>query len=263
MCENSAPRNPLKRREWASLFDIQAPKQNKDPAADKVCAGDATVPTLPSKPEKLPQTHGLTAQEHILALNIVVDLVELFRDRKKGTGMGVRELEGAKLGLLNKGLIKEVWLGKVLLLAPTAELYAILDMPSPYKRNVWDMHSFLILIAAKLIETNPLVKYTKTEVSLGDSSSTVDLIAYLKDGNRWACEVIHKSITNISANAAKLQNKGFSQVIFLCADFNIKGRVLAKIRNAGFSPDFLSIVRYQIFSALMRQDRERRFGGQI
>jgi len=76
--------------------------------------------------------------------------------------------------------IKEVWLGKVLLLAPTAELYAILRMESPYRRNVWGgIHSFLILVAAKLIEANPLVKYVKPEVSLGDSSSTVDLIAYL------------------------------------------------------------------------------------
>lgn len=259
MHEHKASGNPLQRQEWTSLFDLPASGQSKGRVADKALASEAAASTLPSKPEEpSASAAGLTAHAHILALNIVVDLAGLFRDRQEGTGLTMRQLETAKRGLLNKGLIKEVWLGKVLLLAPTEQLYLVLGMDSPYKRNVWDIHSFLILVAAKLIEANPLVKYVKPEVSLGDSSSTVDLVAYLKDGNRWAYEIVNKGITNVSANAAKLQGKGFSQVVVLCTDFNIKQRVLASVRNAGFSPSFLSTVRYQIFSALMRQNKERR-----
>lgn len=259
MHENRASGNPLQRQEWTSLFDRPASGQGKSRVAGKAPTSEAAASTLPSKPEE-PSTPpaGLTAHEHILAPNIVVDLAGLFRDRQEGTGLTVRQLESAKRGLLNKGLIKEVWLGKVLLLAPTEQLYLVLGMDSPYKRNVWDIHSFLILVAAKLIETNPLVKYVKPEASLGDSSSTVDLVAYLKDGNRWAYEITHRSITNVTANTAKLQGKGFSQVVFLCTDFNVKQRVWASVRNAGFAPNFLSTIRYQIFSALMRQNKERK-----
>ena len=129
-------------------------------------------------------------------------------------------------------------------------------MVSPYKRNTWDIHSFLILVAAKLIEPNPLVKYVKPEDYLGDSNSTLDLGIYLKDGRRWAYEIIHRGTTNVAANAAKLQGKAFSQIIFLCTDFNVKERVWANIRNAGFDPGFLSTIRCQIFSALILQKKQ-------
>jgi len=249
--------NPFRFEEWRSLFEPQRAKPHPGPksCASEKCTAPADNSTAKG-PDQAEIQAPLPVKEMVLALDIVTFMTSTYRERLKRIDSSVSELQETRRNLVNKGLIKEVWFGKVLLLAPTAELYAILGMPSPYKRNVWDIHSFLILVAAKLVETNPLVKHVKTEVSLGDSSSTVDLIAYLKDGNRWACEIIHKGITNVSANAAKLQGKGFSQVVFLCTDFNIKQRVWALIRNAGFAPEFQSVIRCTIFSSLLRQRKQ-------
>jgi len=249
--------NPFRFEEWKNLSEPQRAKPYPGPigGATEKCTAPPDAATAKG-PDQAKIQAPLPVKEMVLALDIVTFLASTYRERLKRIDSSVSELQETRRDLVNKRLIKEVWLGKVLLLAPTAELYAILGMKSPYRRNVCDFHSFLILVAAKLIEPSPVVKYVKPEVSLGDSSSTVDLIAYLKDGNRWAYEIIHKSVTNVSANAAKLQGKGFSQMVFLCTDFNIKQRVWALIRNAGFAPEFLSTVRCTIFSSLFRQRKQ-------
>ena len=171
--------------------------------------------------------------------------------------MSVRRLQNAKHELVAKGLIREIWLGKSLFLAPTSKVFALMGLESPYHRNVSDIHSFLVLLTQRLVEPNPLVKYVKQEVSLGDSNSTLDLLAHMKNGQAWAYEITLNA-SNVSANAAKLQGKGFSQIIFVCRDFDLKGAVWARIRNAGFDPDFLATIRCTIFSSLIRQRREMR-----
>ena len=137
------------------------------------------------------------------------------------------------------------------------KLYFLLGIKSPYRRNTWDIHSFLVLLAAKLIESNPLVKYARREVALGDSSSsTIDCVGYLKDGNRIAYEVVHRGISNICACAAKVIGKNFTELVFLCTDFNQKERVRATIRSCGFDTDFLATIRYQLFGVLLRQKKQ-------
>ena len=159
---------------------------------------------------------------------------------------------------MNKSLIKEICLGKSLMLAPTELLYRLLSMDCPYKRNAYDSHSYLVFLAGKLIEPDPLVKHVKPEVSIGDSSATVDLVVYRRDGDRWAYEIVHRSVTNVSALAARLQDKGFAKICFLATDFNVKERVQASLRNAGFDADFLATVHCEIFSTLLRQHDRRR-----
>ena len=87
------------------------------------------------------------------------------------------------------------------------------------------------------------------------------MVSATANGQRWAWEIVHHCRENICANAAKVQNKGFSQVIFLCSDYNIKQAVHAKIRNAGFDPDFLAMLRYRIFSNLICQRKEAKLRG--
>jgi len=218
----------------------------------------ATVPTSPATSDHGEPSSDLAATEKILALDIVTSLASTLRERQRRLSLSARQMEAAKGGLLNKSMIKEVPLGKALMLAPMQQLYQVLGMECPYKRNAWDIHSFLVLLAAKLIESDPLVKSVKTEVSLGDANSTVDLIAHLHDGERQAFEVIHRTVTNIAATAAKLEGKGFSQIRFLCSDFNIKERVWATLRNAGFGDEFLATIRCELFGALLRAHQGRR-----
>ena len=103
-----------------------------------------------------------------------------------------------------------------------------------------------------------MIQSIKQEAFLGDSNSTTDLLVCMKNGQRHAYEIT-LSLSNISANAAKLQNKGFSEIIFVCQDFNLKEAVWAKIRNVGFDPDFLATIRCTIFSALIKQRKQMKF----
>ena len=203
----------------------------------------------------------LSPEAKILGLDCVVRVDCQFKQRSLWTNLSMRQLENGKKELLNKQLIHEVFLGKSLFLAPAEKLFPLFGTESPYKRNTWELHSFLVLLASKLIEADPLVKYVKTEVSIKDSNSTVDALSVSKDGKRSAWEIVHKCTGNICANAAKLQDKGFSQIIFLCSDYETKQIVWTKVRNAGFDPDFRSIIRCKIFSTLIRQRKEAKLRG--
>jgi hypothetical protein len=207
-------------------------------------------------PDRPGAAAGLSGNARILAYDAVTYLESQFSERQARLNLSARQLEDARAELERHGLIKGVFLGKSLMLAPVAALYTAMGLQSPYKRNISAIHSFLALLAQKLIEANPLVKYTRREVPLDDGNCTVDLICWMKSGQRLAYEVVHHSITNVPALAARLQAKGFSEEIFVATDYNTKQRVWASIRNAGFAPDYLSTIRCTIFSALIRQKKQ-------
>jgi hypothetical protein len=211
----------------------------------------------PEKPTPASNTYikRLSSTAMLLAQDAIVNMDSQFSERKNRLGLSVRQIENAKRELINNCLIKEVWLGKSLMLAPTAKLYLLMGLEPPYKRNVSDIHSFLVLAAAKLIEPNPLLKYVKREVSLGDSNSTLDLLVSMKNGQRWAYEIT-VSQSNVAANIAKLNGKNFSRIYILCRDHIIRESAWATIRNAGFDPNFLSTIRCIIFSTLFHQKKQ-------
>jgi len=248
----------LKTEPYENLFGLAnagTPSQDRHPPA----AGPSASPaTAAATPEDSGPAQGLMGLEKTLGIDIVTYLASPVRERLQRLGISARQLETLKGSLRNKDLIREVPLGKSLMLAPTRSLYQQLGLNCPYRRNAWDVHSYLVLLAAKLIKSDPLVRQVETEVSIGDASSTVDLIATLTDGERAAYEIIHQSVTNVSANAAKLEGKGFSRIYFLCLDFNVKQRVSTQLRNAGFTADFLATIDYTIFADLLRTHQKRR-----
>jgi hypothetical protein len=248
----------LKTEPYENLFDLvhtPRPPQNRPQAVN---APPAPAPATPATPASSGPSPDLTAQEQILALDIVTFLTSTLRQRLERLSLSARQLESTKASLLNKGLIKEVWLGKSLMLAPMESLYKVLGVDCPYQRNASDVHSYLVLLAAKLLESDPLVKHVKTEVSFGDSSATADLVVYLKDGDRQAYEIVNRNTTNVPALAARLQGKGFAQICFLATEFSVKERVWATLRNAGFDSDFLATVHCNIFGTLLRDGPGRR-----
>ena len=234
-----------------SLFDRCATGSTqvwKKPATDK----DSLQSPLPS--DESPVTK-LTTDARLFGQDITANLFYQFKQRQQQLEWSVRRIKKASQELLNQGMILELWLGKSLFLVPTDKLYTIQELESPFPRNVSVIHAFQVLLAAHLIQYNPLVKETKCEVSLGDSNSTVDIVAYLQNCLRWAYEIT-LSVSNVSANAAKLQNNGFAEIYFVCSDYNLKEAVWAHLRNAGFPPDFLASIRCIIFSSLLRQKKQ-------
>jgi hypothetical protein len=253
MNNNSEIRRALLFEGWTSMYDLVTSKPTSAPRRQ-----------LPDKTGSAgfqqdggTTAFGLSVAGKTLSYDIVTYLDSQFSERQHRLNLSARQMENAKTELFSQKLIKEIWLGKSLFLVPTPALYTVMGFESPYdKRNISDIHSFLVVLAEKLIEPNPLVKYTRREVPLGDSNFSVDLISYLKSGERLAYEVVHRSITNVAALAARLEGKGFSQVVFVATDYNTKERVWGSIRNAGFDQDFLSTIRCIIFSTLIRQKKQ-------
>ena len=226
---------------------------SSSPRGKTVAPGEDTVSST-SAPSRPPWTK-LTADGKQLAHDIVANLYRQFKQRQLKLRWSVRRMEKARQELLNHSLILELWLGKSLLLVPTTELYALMELESTYFRNVSDIHSFSVLLTAHLVEYNPMVQKVKCEVSLADANSTVDMVAYLQNSRRWAYEVT-LSVSNVSSNAAKLQNKGFAQIYFVCRDYNVQQAVKAHLRNAGFPADYLARIQCVLFSNLLRQKQK-------
>jgi hypothetical protein len=247
----------LRTQPWQSLFDVPTgpvvlPTARRRASGDVLPTGAVSPP-----PASMPVEAPLSIREHTLAVDLVNSLDSSFNERMQRCSFSARHMEEAAQGLLNKGMAQQVWLGKLRMLAPTGKLYGLLGSASPYGDSEWNMHTFLIRLGARIYERNPLVKFVRLTVPLdGPHPAVIDLVADLKDGNRLAVEVIHHCVTNVAGHAAKLIEKNFAQLIFLCTDFDQKERVRAVIRNCGFDADFLATIRYQIFGALLRQNKK-------
>lgn len=228
-----------------SLYELANPTDDKPAGSPKVSS--EPVNNGPS----LKKQDLISSDAKALAFDIVAYFDSTYRQRGQRLKYSGRQLSKAKEELVSKEFAIEVWIGKTLFLAPTEKLYQHLELCSPYKRNVSTKHSFLTLVAQQLIEADSAVQKTAIEVAVGSTGSTVDLVAYLKSGQRQAFEITLSS-SNIGQNAAKLHNKGFSKITFICRDNQLRQSVSKILHDAGFEPDFFSNIECTIFSALMR-----------
>jgi len=229
----------LEIKHWQSLYELNVPKEKELLVPENAKSQPTDIQALANK----------------LGLDVGTYIESQYNERIGRLDVSARKLEQAKNELLNKGLIKELRFGKSLFLVPTAQLYKMLSLDPPYERNVSDIHSFSVLLAKKLLKPNPLIQSITAEAFLGDSNSTGDLLVHMKNGERHVYEIT-LSVSNVCSNAAKLQNKGFAQIIFVCRDYDVKQAVWAKIRNVGFDPDFLATIHCTIFSSLIRQNKQ-------
>lgn len=233
---------------YTSLYDIANTASPKPANSPNVIAEPIDAIANPQEQDLI------SADAKPLAFDIANCLDSTYRSRSERLKFSMRRINKAKEELVSKELAIEVWIGKTLFLAPTEKLYQHLGLLSPYKRNVSVEHSFLTLVAKSLIEANPAVQKTAIEVPIGDTGSTVDLVAYLKNGQRHAYEIT-LSTSNIGQNAAKLHDKGFSKITFICRDDQLRQAVSKMLCDAGFEPDFFSHIECTIFSGLMRNSK--------
>lgn len=238
-------KNALQRQPHQNLYDLvdNASRQTDSQAASP------QAPSQDNDPSQVLSAHAL-----VLGSDILNYPESTYRQRIKRLKLSVRQTEAAGNELIARGMTQTIWVGKMMFMAPLPPLYSFMDLPCPYKRNVSIEHSFLTLVAQKLLQTWPLVKTTRLEYPLPGSSATVDLLVITQNGDRIAYEVT-LSASNICANAAKLRNRGLSAIVFLCRDYDLKDAVWASIRGAGFDADFLSMIRCMIFSGLLKETR--------
>ena len=100
-----------------------------------------------------------------------------------------------------------------------------------------------------------MVRKTAIEMPVGNQNCTGDMIAYMKNGDRYIYEITCNS-SNVCSNASKFKGKGFTKIIFLCRDHNMRESVRAILNGAGYEPDFLSTLECTIFSVLIHKNKK-------
>jgi len=195
------------------------------------------------------------------ALMLVSDVLNFpqsnYRQRVKRLGKSARQLDTVRAELTSAGLAKDIWVGKTMFIAPLPALYELMQIECPYKRNISIEHSFLTLLAQRIIAQWPTVQTTKPEYPIAETGSTVDLLVITKNGDRIAYEIT-LSASNICSNIAKLTEGGFCRIVLLCRDYDIKQTALASINNAGFDSEFITKIRCTVLSSLFKGRRKHK-----
>lgn len=115
-------------------------------------------------------------------------------------------------------------------------------------------HTFALNLAFNRLRRDPEISKLQKEGKVGGSGAAADIIAHLKNGFR-ECWEITLSPGNIPSNAAKLENYGFSKIVFLYRDFKVQQAAWASLRESGLSRGLLERVRCMLFSTLLKKYR--------
>ena len=244
-------RKALEFEPYENLVDLvqaaskqQAPNASDSveaPAPDAACVSSTGFAQIPPFAQSL-------------AMDVATYPASAYKPRGLRLKLSMRQLAKAKEALIAGGFVKEIVLEKFLFLAGTEKLYQVLEMPVPYRRNLSLEHSFLELLAKQSLQADPMVQKVDIEAPVGTRGASVDLVATLKNGDRWAFEITC-SLNNVAANAAKLQGQVFCRVIFLCRDHQVRDAAAVILRNSGFDSNFIAKIDCVLISSLIRQQK--------
>ena len=243
---------------WSNLWDTASEKPPTDLQEDTASSQPSQAILVPDAP---PGVHpapdlNLSREAMMLALDVVPYPFDGCNERLKRLNLSSRKFEEAKRELEERTFCKIIKLGQTLYLVPTDKFFQAFGLEPPKQKRLLALeHGFAIRLAAHLLRQDPLVRWVDIEVPLGDSGATVDLGVHRKDGSREAYEVT-LSVGNISANAAKLQDKGFAKIVFVCRDTSIRQAAWARLQQSGLAPDLLGRCRVVLFSALAKRIKQ-------
>jgi hypothetical protein len=203
----------------------------------------------------LPKLNGLSAVLTKLLYDILVYLYSSVSVRIKRLGISARAFEKAKLDGCEKNLIFESAAGATIYLIPKPKTFEIFGFPCPYKRDVSTEHSYYVGWGHFLFQKDAAIKSVHSELKIGASNCTSDIVAVAHDGTRCAYEVTLSTI-NVLSNAAKYINTDFVRIVFLCRDYKLREAVRACCREGGLDTDLLAKLDYIQFSTLLRRQRK-------
>ncbi len=128
----------------------------------------------------------------------------------------IREYDSAKKNAVQNGFLIQSRCGKSLYLIATQKAYDKFSIANPYKRATSIEHAFYVRLAEDILKklTNSRVN---VETPIGTKGQTIDITITDKSGNITAIELT-LSTSNLMANAAKLQDSAYQEIIWLCKD---------------------------------------------
>lgn len=234
---------------WHNLWDITVQMSQPDEHPD--CLNQpAPEPDL-SEQSKPIAPENLTQEATALAWDVIAYPCDENTVRQNRLGLSSRKFEDAKRKLEEHQLIWIFPIGRWRFLITRESLYRLFNL-NPQQEL--DPHSFAVNLACNCLRQDPSIDRLQKEGKVGDSNAAVDILVHLKDGFR-ECYEITLSAGNVPSNAAKLQNMGFSEIVFLCRDFKVQQAAWASLRESGLPQGFLSRVRCILFSTLLRKYR--------
>jgi len=139
------------------------------------------------------------------------------RDVVARLGMSVRVYESAKAQAIQGGYLIASACGKTVYLIPSPKSYDEFGYPCPYRRSTSTEHSFYGTLASHHLKGDPALSRIQLETPIGDRGATVDVTTINKSGDMTAYEIT-LSTSNLSSNAAKLQDTSYQRIVWLCRD---------------------------------------------
>jgi len=241
---------------WHPLTDLPGPRPM---AAAKQQAKPAGPTTPASGTEKQSHNHplltGVSPDLVRLLYDILVYLYVGVRVRIQRLNMSVRSFEKAKLEGCEKGFILESTAGATTCLIPLPKTFDLLGFQCPYKRDVSHEHSYYVGWGVDLLQQDPATKKVHTELNLGESNCTSDIVTVAHDGVRRAYEVT-LSVGNCLSNAVKYAHTDFAQIVFLCRDYKLRQAAKACCREGGLGASLWAKLEFIQFSTLARRQHK-------
>ena len=236
---------------WHPLTEAPTRAQIDSAQDTKPVTSKTAAPREDMKRDSHPHLIGVSPDLIKLLYDILVYCYSSVRVRIERLRVSARAFEKAKLEGCERGFFLESAAGATTCLIPLAKTF---DFPAPYKRDVSPEHSYFVGWGQHLLQHDPAIKAVHTELKVGESNCTSDIVAVCHDGTRRAYEVT-LSTTNILSNAAKYTRTDFVQIIFLCRDYKLREAVKACCREGGLDADLLAKLEFMQFSSLLRRQR--------
>jgi hypothetical protein len=233
---------------WDSLWELPARAEPASPSSPVV-----QTPINSREEDRNSSDLALSGDASRLAYDCITYPYDGCVEHQSRLNLSARKLEQAKAELEARGFVKAVPFGQTLFAVPTEALYGALHVQPPRLRRALSFdHSFAVMLGAHHLRQDPLVHSIDMEVPVGDSGAAVDIVARMKNGTREAVEVT-LSAGNVASHAAKCRNAGFSKIVFLCRDTNIRQAAWSSLHNAGLEPELLARCRCILFSMLLKR----------
>lgn len=238
---------------WHSLTDAQTSTPQAAPAKSASDVRSHDLPLPAHSPDPIhPRLAGASPALITVLFDIVVFLHCNVSTRIKRLGISARVFEQAKLEGCEKRLISESTAGASTYLIPFPATFDAFHFPCPYDRAASIEHAYYVGLNRCALQTDPTIKRVYSELKIGTSSQTSDLVSVGHDGTRCAYEVT-LSQGNCLSNAVKHLNTDFAQIVFLCRDHKVRDAVKTCCRSAGLDPQLMAKLDFWQFSRLLRR----------
>jgi hypothetical protein len=208
----------------------------------------------PEKPQEVSLT-GMSEKAESLTYDCVQSPYHSIQSHMKRLNFSGSAFEAAKAEAIQNGYLIQSSAGKTAYLIASKKAFSAFGYEYPHERAVSEEHSFYVGLCVFLLQADPGYKTVKSEVPLGGSGSTSDVLATRMDGTIDAWEIT-LSTSNVLTNALKYQHTAYSRIVFLARDNQTADAIKRFFAASNIDSDLLSRIEYMFISQLLERQRK-------